>query len=105
MLSDTNGYSRLSRSVRSTAPSSIKHDLREYAARTEECAQATLDLNRRVLRLLAESMENTHQARIQAIRARQHFEDLWSVSSRHCERVRSGQRAGSIAHVIGEARD
>ena len=54
-----------------------------------------------------ESIENTHQARIQAIRARQHFEDLLSVSSCHCERARSRQRAEneSIARTIGEARD
>ena len=53
------------------------------------------------------SIDNTHQARIQAIRARQHFEDLLSVSSRHCERVRSRQRAenDSIACNIGEACD
>ena len=77
MLSDTNGSSRLSGSVRGRAPSSIKRDLREYAA---ECAQATLDLNRKALGLLIESTENTYQARIQAIRARQHFENLLSVS-------------------------
>ena len=52
-------------------------------------------------------IESTHQARIHAIRARQHFEDLLSVSSRHCERVRSGQRTDndSIARTIGEACD
>ena len=101
MLSDTNGSSRLSRSVRSRAP---KRDLR---ARTEDCAQATLDLNRKALGLLMESIENTHQARIQAIRARQYFEHLLSISSRHCERVRSRKRAENegIAHTIGETRD
>ena len=54
-----------------------------------------------------ESIENTDQARIQAIRARQYFEDLHSVPSRHCERVRSRQRADNeiIAHTIGEACD
>jgi len=67
MLSDINGYSRLSRSVRSRASSSIKRDRREYAARTEEWAQATLA--RKAPGLLMESIENTHQTRIQAIRA------------------------------------
>ena len=85
----------------------MKRDLREYPARTEECAQATLDLNRRALGLLMESIENAHQARIQAIRARQHFEHLLFVSSRHCERVRSRQHNenASIAHTIGEVSD
>ena len=107
LLSDTNGSSRCSRSARSRAPSSVKRDRREYAERTEEHAQAALDLNRKALRLLIESIENTHQARIQAIRARQRFEDLLSVSLRHRERVRSRQRAEneSIARTIGEARD
>ena len=74
ILSDTNGSSRLSRSVQSRVPSSIERDLGGYAERTEECAQATLDLNRKAPGLLMECIENTHQARIQAIPARQHFD-------------------------------
>ena len=107
MLSDTNGSSRLSRSVRSRAPSSVQRDLKEHAEHTEERAQAALDLNCKALGLLIESIENPHQARIQAIRARRCFEDLLSVSSRHRERVRSIQRAenDSIARTISRARD
>ena len=84
----------------------MKRSLGEYAERTEECAQATLDLDRKALGLLIEFIENTHQARVQAIRARQHFGDLLSVSSHHCERVSSRQRDEneSIARTIGEAR-
>ena len=74
------------------------------AVREKPVPQATLDLNRKVLGLLMVSIENTHQARIQAIRARQYFEDLLSVSSRHCEHVRSRQHAGSDARTIGGAR-
>ena len=53
------------------------------------------------------SIENMQQARTRAIRARQRFEDLLSVSLRHRERVRSRQRAEneSIARITREARD
>ena len=107
MLDDTYDSLRLSRSVRSRAPVSIERDLREYVERAEERTQAALDLNREALGLPIKSMENTQQARTQAIRARQRFEDLLSVSSRHRERVRLIQRTEneSIAHITRQARD
>ena len=107
ILIDTNGSSRLSRSVQSRAPGSIKRDLGEYAEGTEERAQAALDLNRKALGLLMEPIENTHQARIQAICARQRFEELLSVSLRHRERVHSRKRTEneSNPHITREARD
>ena len=49
-------------------------------------------LSRKALGLLMKSIENIQQARTQAIRARQRFEDSPPVSSRHRERVRSRQR-------------
>ena len=52
-----------------------------------------------------ESKENMNQARIQDIRARQHSEDLLSISSHHCECMRSRQRAESTARTISEVRD
>src|SRR5258706_10271021 len=107
MLNEPNGFARLSRSVRSRAPSSIERELREYTEHAEERTQAALDLNRRAMGLLMESLENTQQARTQASRARQRFEDLLSVSSRHRERVRLRQRSEdeSIVHMAHEACD
>ena len=49
-------------------------------------------LSRKALGLLMKSIENMQQARTQAIRARQRFEDSLPVSSHHRERVRSRQR-------------
>src|SRR5258707_1085911 len=105
MLNEPNGSARLSRSVRSRAPSSIERELREYTEHAEERTQAALDLNRQAMGLLMESLENTQQARTQASRARQRFEDLLSVSLRHRERVRSRQRSEdeSIIRMAHEA--
>ena len=107
MLGNTYGSLWLSRSVQSRAPSSIEHDLREYAECTKEHTQATLDLNLKALGLLMKSMENMQQARTQAIHAQQHFEDLLSVSPCHCECVCSRQctENESIEHITCEACD
>ena len=53
------------------------------------------------------SIENMQQTRTQAVRARQRFEELLSVSSRHCERARSRQRSenDSSAHITRKAHD
>ena len=107
MLNEPNGSARLSRSVRSRAPSSIEHKFREYAEQAEVHSQAALDLNQQALGLLMESMENSQQAQTQAVCARQQFEDLLSVSSCQHERVCLRQCAEdeSIDHIVHEARD
>ena len=66
-----------------------------------------MDLNRQALGLLMESMENSQEARTQAVRARQRFHDLLSVSLCHHEHVRSRQRAEdeSIGCTVYEACD
>ncbi len=56
MLNEPNRSARLSRSVRSRAPSSIEHELREYTEHAEECTQAALDLNCQAMGLLMESL-------------------------------------------------
>ena len=64
-------------------------------------------MNRKALGLLIESIEKAHQARIRAIRARQCFEELLSVSSRHRERIHSRRCTGneSSPHITREASD
>jgi hypothetical protein len=107
MLNQTQRSPTLSRSAQNRAPSSIECDLRGYAEQAEERTQAALDLNHRALGLLMESIENTKQARVDAIRARQRVEDLLSVSSHHRERMCSQQHTEneSIDHAIHEACD
>jgi hypothetical protein len=107
MLNQTQHSPTLSRSVQNRAPSSIECDLRGYAEQAEERTQAALDLNCRALGLLMESIENTKQARVDAIRARQQVEDLLSVSSHHRECMRSQQCAEnkSIDRAIRKAHD
>ena len=68
MLDEPSGSARLPRSVRNRAPSSIQHELREYAEHAEVCSQAAVDLNRQALGLLMESMENSQEAWTQAVR-------------------------------------
>ena len=81
MLDEPSGSARLSRSVRNRAPSSIQRELREYAEHAEVRSQAAVDLNRQALGLLMESMENSQEARTQAVRARQRFQSLRVIVS------------------------
>jgi hypothetical protein len=66
---------------------SVERVLRQHADRAEECTQAALDLNRRAMGLLMESLESAQEARTEAVRARERFEDLLSISSCHRERA------------------
>ena len=70
LLSETCASTEPFRNAQDRTPNSIKHDLREYVENVDQQTQAALDLIRRALGLLMESMENTKQARVQAIRAR-----------------------------------
>jgi hypothetical protein len=86
---------------------SIEQVLREHADRAEEHTQTALDLNRRVMELLMQSLESTQEARTEAVQAREHFEDLLSVSSHHheCARTRHSAEMESVEHVARDARD
>ena len=107
LLDDTHrsqGYrgSRFSRNS-----SSIERVLREHADRAEERTQTALDLNRKAMGLLMQSLESAQEARTEATRARERFEDLLSISSSHRERVRARQQAESesIDRMARDARD
>jgi hypothetical protein len=59
------------------------------------------------MELLMQSLESTQEARTKAVRARERFEDLLSVSSCHCEcaRTRHSAEMESVEHVARDARD
>jgi hypothetical protein len=86
---------------------SIEWVLREHADQAEEHTQTALNLNRRAMELLMQSLESTQEARTKAVQAHEHFEELLSVSSHHCEctRARNSAEMESVEHVARDARD
>jgi hypothetical protein len=86
---------------------SIEWVLREHTNQAEEHTQTALDLNRRVMELLMQSLESTQEARTEAVQAHECFEDLLSVSSCHCKCActRHSAEMESVEHVACNARD
>jgi hypothetical protein len=86
---------------------SIEWVLREHTDQAEEHTQTALNLNRRVMELLMQSLKSTQEARTEVVQARERFEDLLSVSSCHreCARARHSAEMESVEHVAHDARD
>ena len=79
-----------SRSRHSSA--SVEHAVHSLAERAERYTRDAFDASREAFGYIRWSMEQAQQARTEAARAREHYDELLSISSRHREYPRANRR-------------
>ena len=97
-LLGSNGYSNVT-----VARTRSRHDtdsaeraMHSHADRAEQYTRDAFDSNRGALALLRRSMEQAQQARSEASRARERYDEILSISSRHREQIRANRRDVTI---------